>query len=112
MDCRRRRCWDSTASPPLPAFTSRGWSGWAPISWKATSATTSLIRAMFTGIITDVGRVQAVVPDGDTRFEIETKYDTGSIALGSSIACAGPCLTVTETGQNWFAVSVSTETLS
>jgi len=67
---------------------------------------------MFTGIITDVGRVRAVVPDGDTRFEIETKFDTGSIALGSSIACAGPCLTVTETGQNWFAVSVSTETLS
>ena len=67
---------------------------------------------MFTGIITDVGRVRAVVPGGDTRFEIETAFDTASIALGASIACSGPCLTVVETGPGWFAVQASAETLA
>jgi len=67
---------------------------------------------MFTGIITDVGRVRAVVPGGDTRFEIETAFDTTSIAIGASIACSGPCLTVVETGPGWFAVNASAETLS
>ena len=67
---------------------------------------------MFTGIITEVGWVHAVVPGGDTRFEIEAAFDTGSIALGASIACSGPCLTVIETGPGWFAVTASAETLS
>lgn len=69
---------------------------------------------MFTGIITDLGRVREIhrVADAaDQRILIDTQYDTGSIALGASIACAGPCLTVVETGPNWFAVEVSGETL-
>jgi riboflavin synthase len=65
---------------------------------------------MFTGIITDIGEVRAVVPGGDTRFEISTAYDTVAIALGASIACAGVCLTVTATGTGWFAAQVSAET--
>src|SRR5690242_536827 len=67
---------------------------------------------MFTGIITDVGRVRAVVPSGDTRFAIATAYDTADIALGASIACAGVCLTVVEKNAGWFAVQASAETLS
>jgi riboflavin synthase len=67
---------------------------------------------MFTGIITDVGRVRAVVPSGDTRFAIATAYDTADIALGASIACAGVCLTVVEKDAGWFAVQASAETLS
>ena len=67
---------------------------------------------MFTGIITDVGRVRSVRPGGDTGFVIATAYDTRGIAIGASIACAGACLTVTETGADWFAVQVSAETLS
>jgi riboflavin synthase len=67
---------------------------------------------MFTGIITDIGAVRAVTPNGDTRFEIATRYDTATIALGASIACAGACLTVIETGPDWFAVQASGETLS
>jgi riboflavin synthase len=66
---------------------------------------------MFTGIISDIGRVRAVVPGGDTRFEIETAFDMASIASGASIACSGPCLTVIETGPGWFAVTASAETL-
>ncbi len=67
---------------------------------------------MFTGIITDIGAVRAVVPGGDTRFEIDTAYDTAGIEIGASIACAGVCLTAVEKGEGWFAVTVSAETLS
>ena len=67
---------------------------------------------MFTGIITDLGSVQAILKSGDTRFEINTSYDTNSIALGASISCSGTCLTVVEKGENWFATDVSGETLS
>ncbi len=67
---------------------------------------------MFTGIISDVGRVRAVTPGGDTGFTIATAYDTGAIALGASVACAGACLTVTGTGEGWFAVQASAETLA
>ena len=67
---------------------------------------------MFTGIITDIGRVRAVrQTERDRRYEIETVFDTDSIDLGASIACAGCCLTVVETGPGWFAVEVSAETL-
>ncbi len=67
---------------------------------------------MFTGIITDLGRVRAQEPRGDTRFTIETGYDTATIALGASIACSGACLTVVDKGPGWFAADVSAETLS
>ena len=70
---------------------------------------------MFTGIITDVGRVASVSGSGDTRFEIETVYEPDSIGLGASIACSGVCLTVIEKGtrdaKHWFAVEASKETL-
>jgi riboflavin synthase len=66
---------------------------------------------MFTGIITDVGRVRAIEPSGDPRYTIETRFDTGKIVLGASIACSGVCLTVVETGADWFAVQASAETL-
>ena len=67
---------------------------------------------MFTGIITDIGTVRAVQQNGDTRVEIVTSYDTATIDLGASIACAGACLTVIESGPDWFAVQASAETLS
>lgn len=66
---------------------------------------------MFTGIITDIGEVIACErTQQDTHLRIRTAYDTASIALGASIACSGICLTVTETGADWFAVTASAET--
>ncbi len=69
---------------------------------------------MFTGIITDIGTVQA--RDGG-RFEIACAYAADGIAIGASIACDGCCLTVTEVaarreGGAVFSVDVSAETLS
>lgn len=68
---------------------------------------------MFTGIITDIGRVRAVAETArDRRYEIETAWDTSGIDLGASISHSGVCLTVVEKQQGWFAVEVSGETLS
>lgn len=68
---------------------------------------------MFTGIVTDIGRVRKVEQtERDRRYEIETAWDTAAIDLGASISHAGCCLTVTEKGPGWFAVEVSNETLS
>ena len=67
---------------------------------------------MFTGIITDVGRIIELEQRGDLRARISTSYDTENIDLGASIACDGVCLTVIELGHDWFEVEVSAETVS
>jgi len=71
---------------------------------------------MFTGIITALGTVRAITPLGDgrdMRLVIAAPWsDTGSIAIGASIACSGCCLTVVERDTDWFAVDASAETLS
>jgi riboflavin synthase len=66
---------------------------------------------MFTGLITDVGRVRQVEQRGDLRLVIDCGYDMSTVDLGASIACSGVCLTVVDKGPDWFAVDVSTETL-
>jgi len=67
---------------------------------------------MFTGIVTDLGKVRSITQRGDTRIEIETHFDMNSVEIGASIACSGACLTVVEKGEGWFAADVSAETLS
>lgn len=71
---------------------------------------------MFTGIITDIGVIRSREDRGDTRLVIGTAYDTGTIDLGASIACAGACLTVVDKGADgeghWFAIDASGETLA
>ncbi len=71
---------------------------------------------MFTGIVTDIGTIDDVqAGSGLRRFVIACHYDRASIAIGASIACAGICLTVTETGlkggRTWFAVDAAQETI-
>jgi riboflavin synthase len=67
---------------------------------------------MFTGIVTDVGTVRAAEQRGDLRLQIGTAYDLHGVDLGASIACSGVCLTVVDKGADWFAVDISTETIS
>ena len=67
---------------------------------------------MFTGIVTDLGKVRSITQAGDTRIEIETHFDMNNVEIGASIACSGACLTVVEKGEGWFAADVSAETLS
>ncbi len=70
---------------------------------------------MFTGIVTDVGKVLAVERAGDMRARIATRHDPATIDIGASIACDGVCLTVVALGrepENWFEVDISGETIS
>jgi riboflavin synthase len=70
---------------------------------------------MFTGIVTDVGKVRHVEKRGDTHIVIATKYDVSAIDMGASIACSGACMTVVDKGSakdRWFAFTASGETLS
>lgn len=67
---------------------------------------------MFTGIITDIGRIERLEARGDLRARIGTGYDTATIEIGASIACDGVCLTAVALGPGWFDVDISAETVS
>jgi riboflavin synthase len=73
---------------------------------------------MFTGIVTDVGEVLAVEERGKDlyRLTIGCGYERETIAIGASIACSGPCLTVTATGERagrtTFSIDAAAETLA
>jgi riboflavin synthase len=70
---------------------------------------------MFTGIVTDIGRILSTELAGDLRARIATRYDVGGIDIGASIACDGVCLTVVALGdqpEGWFDVEISGETVS
>lgn len=72
---------------------------------------------MFTGLVTDVGRVRkAEDRNGLRRFEVESAYPLEDIAMGASIMHSGVCLTVVDMGEGergaWFAVEAVPETLS
>lgn len=73
---------------------------------------------MFTGLVSDVGEVLEARDHGSSlrRLRIRSGYDPASIALGASIACSGPCLTVVGSGPaqagSWFEVDVAAETLA
>lgn len=72
---------------------------------------------MFTGIVTDIGRVGQVKPLNEgVLLRVETNYDPQSIEIGASISCSGVCLTVVtlpEKGSNarWFEVEAWEEAL-
>jgi riboflavin synthase len=72
---------------------------------------------MFTGIVSDVGKVVSVDGGNDVRrISIATVYDPATIAIGASINCAGVCLTVVALAPNGlgaiFDVEAAPETLS
>ncbi|MEL6679012.1 MAG: riboflavin synthase [Pseudomonadota bacterium] len=71
---------------------------------------------MFTGIVTDIGRVISLEDRGDLHARIATRYAPEQIDLGASIACDGVCLTVVDRGESdgtrWFDVTISAESVS
>ena len=72
---------------------------------------------MFTGLVTDIGEVVAAEHRGDLRrIRIACSYPAESIAIGASIACAGPCLTAVAVGRagnrTTFDVDAAAETLA
>ena len=51
-------------------------------------------------------------PEGGCELTIATAYPVDEIALGASIACSGPCLTVIAIEPGVFTVEASAETLA
>jgi riboflavin synthase len=66
---------------------------------------------MFTGIITDVGRILEITEDDGRRMTIESRLPLAEIPLGGSIATSGICFTAIDKGRDWFAVQASGATL-
>jgi len=69
---------------------------------------------MFTGIISALGQIQAITPQGDgLQLCISTppNYLDGVI-VGDSIAIQGACMTVTQVDQTGFTVDISRESLN
>ncbi|MGP9810917.1 riboflavin synthase [Rhodopseudomonas sp. NSM] len=74
---------------------------------------------MFTGIVTDIGEIEALTPTAQGqlhRLRIGCSYDQGTIADGASIASNGICMTVvgsgTAGGRTWYEVDAGAETLA
>ena len=67
---------------------------------------------MFTGIVSDVGRVRRVLRGELLDLTIATALDTATISLGASLACSGTCLTVVAVEPGAFAVQASVESLT
>lgn len=64
---------------------------------------------MFTGIVTEVGKVISIQPD---KLTVGAGPILKDIELGNSIAVNGACLTVTHFTSNQFTVGLSTETVT
>lgn len=72
---------------------------------------------MFTGLVSDVGRVTSVEDvNGLRRVRVEGVYPASAIQMGASIQHSGVCLTVVEfgerTGGAWWVVEAIPETLA
>jgi riboflavin synthase len=72
---------------------------------------------MFTGIISDIGTITSadLTEGADALFEVESRYDIATLAMGASVSHQGVCLTLigfeaTSAGSKW-RVQVSKESL-
>jgi len=72
---------------------------------------------MFTGIVTDIGTIEAVVPlPKGVRLRVRTAFDPSTIDIGASISTGGVCLTVVTLPEprangRWFEVEAWEEAL-
>jgi riboflavin synthase len=69
---------------------------------------------MFTGLISDIGTVERVVPgQGGARLTLRpSRMRADELAPGESLACSGCCLTVAERGNGLVSFDAVPETLS
>lgn len=67
---------------------------------------------MFTGIITELGKVKAITPvKGGMRLEIAAKDVITDAKVGDSISVNGCCLTIVELSDNSWSADVVLETM-
>ena len=72
---------------------------------------------MFTGLVTDIGKVMTAEDrNGLRRFRVVSNYPVSDLSMGASIMHSGVCLTVVDFGAgkdgSWFEVEAVPETLS
>ncbi|MBV45531.1 MAG: riboflavin synthase [Rhodobiaceae bacterium] len=69
---------------------------------------------MFSGIITDIGRIVQRDDLKKTSIVVSCSYKSDDILIGGSISCSGVCLTITEKGidrgKTYFSADISRET--
>jgi riboflavin synthase len=67
---------------------------------------------MFTGLIEDIGYVEAIEKTGqDWLLRVKCGFDMTTVKLGDSIAINGVCLTVISKSKQGFAVQISHESV-
>lgn len=66
---------------------------------------------MFSGIIEATGQVETSVPSQGGRLRLSEVPFAGELVLGESVSINGACMTVVESGRDFFSVDVSMETL-
>ncbi|HSA55902.1 MAG TPA: riboflavin synthase [Gemmatimonadaceae bacterium] len=65
---------------------------------------------MFTGIVDDIGTIEAARDtDAGREFRVRCRYT--DLAPGESVALSGACLTVRDTAPGWFTVAAVSTTL-
>jgi len=68
---------------------------------------------MFTGIIEDIGTVEALDKKGDSlALSVESRLPADELKPGDSVAVNGVCLTVSDISKSIFTVDLSHETIS
>jgi riboflavin synthase len=69
---------------------------------------------MFTGLVSDVGAVERIVPrQGGARLTLRPRaMAVDALVLGESVACSGVCLTVVERGGGLVSFDAVPETLA
>jgi riboflavin synthase len=72
----------------------------------------AIVALVFTGIVREVGRVEAVeADDGRVRLRIRAPETAAGAAVGDSVAVGGVCLTATEVVDGALAFDAVAETL-
>ena len=67
---------------------------------------------MFTGIITDIGRVRTISAKNGAKLTLDVPFDATGVKIGASVACNGICLTVTERGEKVLSFDATAETMA
>jgi riboflavin synthase len=77
------------------------------------TSTSPKVQAVFTGIVREVGRVEAVEDRGESvRLVVRAPETAAATAIGDSVALAGVCLTAVEVSNGTLAFDAVPETLS
>ena len=67
---------------------------------------------MFTGIVEEIGLIDGLVDQGDSRrVRVSASVVTCDVHHGASISVNGVCLTVADHGSDWFEADVMHETM-